>query len=91
MNGWTAQGPVQKRIDELLHTARQARHDLIREDPPGLGPPPHLTGDQLFAYWENTLDERDRTTLEEHAACCDDCMHWLFEVGKLFPCSPPPE
>jgi Putative zinc-finger len=85
MNQWRPTGPIQQRIEQLLTTARQARHDLVREDPPGVGPPPHPSGDQLFAYWENTLDEPDRVDLEEHVACCDECMRWLFEVGKLFP------
>jgi hypothetical protein len=84
MNGWSPTGPLQKRLGELLVSARQARSELVRGDPPGVGPPPHLTGDQLLAYWEDSLREYDRSTLEEHACSCDRCLHWLLEVGKLF-------
>jgi hypothetical protein len=84
MNGWSPPGPIQQRIDQLLATTRNARRELTREAPPGVGPPPHPTGDQLFAYWEEGLDAHQRAALEDHAACCDQCLHWLFEVGKLF-------
>jgi hypothetical protein len=85
MNGGVPSRPTRKRIAQLLSTARETRRDLLREDPPGIGPPPHPTGDQLFAYWEDTLEEFDRSALEEHTRCCDQCLHWLLEVGKLFP------
>jgi hypothetical protein len=84
MNGWRPSGPIQRRIDQLFAATRQTRRELLREAPPGVGPPPHPSGDQLFAYWENSLDEPDRAALEEHTGCCDQCLRWLLEVGQLF-------
>lgn len=70
-------GPVQKRIGRLLKTVR---HCKSRDRPPL----PHLPGDLLFAYWENTLDPGQRARIEEHAAQCDCCEQWLLEIGELF-------
>jgi len=77
-------GPAaQRRIDQLLAAARQARKETLA--PPATHVmPPHLDGDLLFAYWEHTLDPESREAAEEHALGCESCLGWLLEVGRLF-------
>ena len=65
-----------RRITEALRLARavQVPH----------GDRPHLAGDLLLAYWENTLDGAGRATIDAHVAACATCRAWLDEVGRLF-------
>jgi len=76
--------PLPRCLDQVLSTARRARP--IRPAPPltWTGTTNHLDGAQLFAYWENLLDPEAIAEVEEHALDCEECWHWLLEIGKMF-------
>jgi hypothetical protein len=75
-----ARGPHHATIARLLSAARRSRRHAHR----GGAQPPHLDGARLFAYWEGALESPARRAVEEHALCCDACLHWLLEVAGLF-------
>jgi hypothetical protein len=77
-------GPAaQRRIDQLLAAAREARREPFAPLAIYLTPG-HPDGDILFAYWENQLDTAGQEAVEKHARGCPHCLAALIEVGRLF-------
>jgi hypothetical protein len=68
--------PTQRRIADALRLARRAQEPH--------GERPHLAGDLLLAYWQNTLGMACRDAINDHVAGCAVCRAWLNEVGRLF-------
>lgn len=77
------QQALQERVRELLRSVRRAKQWTEEEVLELAYDESHLSGEQLFDYWERKLDATARAAVEAHAAACDFCLHQLAEIGRL--------